>query len=134
MDVRSGVENTLYRYAWSYDIGDIEGLADCFALDAESNFADSGIKRGREEIVSEMRRRRSKYPHGVTPWHIISNVFVTDSSETAAQVKSFYTFIEVYPGKPLAVRSLGYYDDIFVLENGIWRISKRQIVSMGADR
>jgi len=134
MDARSGVENTLYRYAWSYDIGDIDGLADCFTLDAESIFTNSDIKRGREEIVTEMRRRRSKYAHGVTPWHIISNVFITDFSEISARVKSFYTFIEVCPGQPLAVRSLGYYDDIFVLEDGTWRISKRQIVSICTDR
>jgi 3-phenylpropionate/cinnamic acid dioxygenase small subunit len=134
MDARSGVENTLYRYAWAYDIGNIEELAECFTLETESIFADSGIKSGRDAVVAEMRRRREKYTDGATPWHVISNVFITEQTQAAAMVKSFYTFIEVRPGQPLAVRSLGYYDDQLVVQDGVWRIHRRRIVGIGSAR
>jgi hypothetical protein len=128
---RAGIENALYRYAWTYDL-DKQGIDECFTLDAEVSFADTGLISGRAAVAAEMARRRSSYPPGVTPWHVISNIYIARQTDLEADVKSFYTFIVVKPGEPLTVRSVGYYDDIFRYDDGGWRIWRRSIVAVGA--
>jgi hypothetical protein len=128
---RSGIENALYRYAWTYDLNE-QGIGECFTPDAEVGFADTGLITGRAAVAAEMARRRSGYPPGVTPWHLISNIYIARQTDLEADVKSFYTFMVVKPGEPLTVRSVGYYDDRFRCDDGVWRIWRRSIVAVGA--
>ena len=50
-DMRSGIENTLYRYAWTYDMDELDGIAECFTIDAEVQFRDTGLKVGRDAVA-----------------------------------------------------------------------------------
>jgi 3-phenylpropionate/cinnamic acid dioxygenase small subunit len=126
-DMRSGIENTLYRYAWTYDMNELDDIAECFATDAECEFMDTGLKVGREAVATEMRRRRSQYTDGSIPWHVITNVYITNETDTEATVRSWYTFFVQSPDGAQKFTSIGWYDDVFGLEDGVWRIKRRRI-------
>lgn len=127
-DMRSSIENTLYRYAWTYDMNELDGIAECFTSDAEVNFRDSGLKVGRDAVATEMRRRRGKYADGTIPWHVITNVYITDATDHEATVRSWYTFFLQSPEGEQKFSHVGYYDDVFAPEDGAWRIKRRRIL------
>jgi 3-phenylpropionate/cinnamic acid dioxygenase small subunit len=131
MSARGEIENALYRYAWAYDLDELELMGECFAEDAEVEFS-TGVKVGREAVVGELERRRSKYRGGGTiPWHVISNVFIREETEQEATVASFYTFATRNPGGLPGFQSVGYYDDVFVNDGGVWRVGRRKVVPVG---
>lgn len=132
MSARSEIENTLYRYAWAYDMDELAAIAECFTEDAEVEFRDTGLKVGRPAVVAEMMRRREKYrPAGETPWHVITNVYITDESARQAKVTSWWTFFVVSSDHTSAFTGIGSYDDVFANDNGAWRISRRRILLAG---
>src|SRR3954469_12165479 len=131
MTARPFIENALARYAFAYDTDELELLAECFTRDAEVEFS-SGLKVGRDAVVAEMARRRARYrPDGVVPWHVISNVFIREESDEQARVASFYTFAVRSAGQAPKLQSMGYYDDLFVPEDGVWRVHRRRVVAVG---
>jgi len=132
-DIRSQIENTLYRYAWTYDMDELDGIADCFTRDAQVEFRDSGLKIGRDAVTAELRRRRDKYTDGNIPWHIISNVFITEATESEATVRSCFAFFNHGPDGVRQLLSIGWYDDRFATEDEAWRIRRRR-VRLPADR
>jgi 3-phenylpropionate/cinnamic acid dioxygenase small subunit len=127
-DMRSSIENTLYRYAWTYDMNELDGIAECFTTDAEVEFRDSGLKVGRDAVAAEMRRRREKYDDGSIPWHVISNVYITDATGTEAKVRSWYTFFVQAPDGVQRFSGVGWYDDTFALQDGEWRVKRRRVL------
>jgi hypothetical protein len=129
LNVRSEIENTLYKYAWCYDMAGVSEIGDCFAEDAEVLFRDTGLKVGRAAVAQELIRRRQLYDRGETPWHVISNVLITEETETEAKVKSFYTFFTKPKGGAPVLRSIGWYDDVFASEGGRWRVRRRRVLS-----
>jgi hypothetical protein len=131
MSARGAIENALYRYGWAYDMDELGMMGECFAEDAEVEFS-TGLKVGREAVVAELERRRSKYrPEGTIPWHVISNVFIRAETEQEATVAAFYTFATKAPGGKPEWQSIGYYDDVFVNDGGVWRVSRRRVTPVG---
>jgi hypothetical protein len=127
LTARPHIENTLYRYAWTYDMDELDGIGEVFTEDAEVTFG-SGLMVGREQVVGEMRRRREKYrPDNSLPWHVITNVYIRRETPTEADVVSFWTFfIRPQGGKP-ELQSIGYYDDLFVDDGDAWRVKRRVV-------
>ena len=130
MLARSDIENVLYWYAWAYDMDELNTIGDCFAEDAEVAFG-TGVQYGREAVVAELTRRRGLYEKGTTPWHVISNVMIVEETDLEAVVTSFYTFFVKPAGEPAQFTSIGYYDDRFVNDKGIWRIQWRRVLGAG---
>ena len=128
-DRRSAIENMMYHYAWTYDRNELDDIWQVFTIDAQATFRDSGLKVGRNAIVAEMRRRRANYPEGTLPWHVISNVYITDETPESARVRSWYTFFVQAPDGTQEFSNVGFYDDLFVLDDGVWRVSRRHIKS-----
>jgi hypothetical protein len=129
MDPRSAIENTLYRYAWTYDMDELDGIGECFTEDAEVEFG-TGSQVGRSDVVTEMRRRREKYrPTDALPWHAITNVFIRNQTDEQAEVVSFFTFCIKSPGSPPVLTSIGHYDDLFVADGDSWRVKRRRVVT-----
>jgi 3-phenylpropionate/cinnamic acid dioxygenase small subunit len=132
VNVRDEIENTLYRYAWAYDMDQLDEMGKCFTADAHVEFADVGLKVGRSAVVEEMRRRRDLYrPDSAVPWHVISNIFIENQTETEATVKAFFTFFVKGSDGTAKFRSIGYYDDSFGPEDGTWRVRRRRIMRAG---
>jgi hypothetical protein len=128
---RAGIENTLYLYAWAFDMDEIPRLGECFTARAAVDFPD-GPRVGRDAIVVELGARRRRYaPNAERPWHVISNVLIEDV-DRAVRARSFFTTSVSRRGDDVPVpRAVGYYDDVFVLDSGRWRIDRRRVVSAG---
>lgn len=124
---RSGIAHTLQRYAWVYDKNGSAGIAECFTSDARVFFPRVGLKVGRDEVAAELRRRRSTHPIDV-PWHVISNVYVTDETPQRASVNSRYVFYLQRSDGTAQFMSFGWYDDVFVVDDGLWRIKHRRVL------
>jgi 3-phenylpropionate/cinnamic acid dioxygenase small subunit len=128
LNVRSEIENTLYRYAWTYDMDELDGIGECFTADAEVTFGDN-VQAGRDAVVRELKRRREKYrPDGTLPWHLITNVFIRRETQQEADVVSFYTFFVKPPDGPPVLTSVGHYADLFVPDGSAWRVKRRRVV------
>jgi hypothetical protein len=130
MSARDSIENTLSQYAWAFDMQELEVMGDCFTVDTQTTFGDTGLKVGREVVAAEMIRRRSLYAADETPWHVLSNVYIASQQDALATVKTFFTFIVVKPGEPLNVRGVGYYDDVFRDDGDRWRIHERSVMGL----
>jgi hypothetical protein len=126
-DRRSLIENTLNKYAFCYDVGPLEPIADCFAVDAEVTFVDTGPFFGRDAVAQEMARRRQvpRYQDGSTPWHVISNIYIVDGDEFEVTVRTWWTFFVIGPDKTPRLDSVGYYDDVLRNDGDTWRIKHR---------
>ena len=129
MTARPHIENTLYRFGWMFAMSETEGLGACFTADAEVDFEGKGTTTGRDAVVAELTRRRSKYgPQGTMMWHLLTNVFIVDESDAEASVRTFFTAFVSGGNPPPTVQSIGYYDDLFALDDGMWRIRRRRVV------
>jgi 3-phenylpropionate/cinnamic acid dioxygenase small subunit len=128
-EARAGIANTLSRYAWAYDMDELDQIGECYTADAEVTFRDTGVKVGREAVVLEMRRRRSKYADGSIPWHVISNIYIPDPTADEPVVVSWWTFFVEAPDGTQTFAGVGWYDDVFALEDAIWRIKRRRVLS-----
>ena len=130
MESRSQIENTLYRYAWMYDMDELPGIGLCFTADATVEFS-TGAQVGRAAVEAELVRRRDAYrPSASRPWHVITNVFVRRETAHEAEVASFYTFlVKPTEGRPV-LQGIGYYDDLFVEDGDAWRVRARRVVAL----
>lgn len=127
MTIRDEIENTLALYAWSYDFDNCRDIGQCFTADAVVNF-DTGVRRGREEIVAELTRKRAKYGDDVVLWHVSTNLLIQSRTDYKVDAKSWFTFLVKKPGGDIANTALGYYDDSFLLDDGMWRVGIRSVV------
>jgi 3-phenylpropionate/cinnamic acid dioxygenase small subunit len=130
MSARSGIENTLYRYAWAFDMDHLDEIWQCYTKDVEVTFEE--LKVGREAVVAEMRRRRDKYREDdITPWHVITNVFITNETETTADVASWFTQYTRTKEDLGTFNVIGWYHDRFKVDDGVWRIHRRRVLLAG---
>jgi hypothetical protein len=131
MSARDGIENTLYRYAWTFDMDELDDIWQCYTADVEVTFEE--LKVGREAVVAEMRRRRAVYREkSTTPWHVITNVYVTNETESTADVASWFTQYTRPADGPVQFNVAGWYDDSFRLDDGVWRVHRRRVLLAGA--
>ena len=126
-DQRSSIENTLNKCAYCFDVGPIEAIGDCFAVDAAMTFVDASPISGREAVSAEMARRRnvSRYQDGSRPWHVITNVYVAEQDEREATVYTYWMFFIVDADGKSNLVSLGCYEDVFTNDGDNWLIQSR---------
>lgn len=133
-EARASIENTLNKYAFTYDVGPLDPIADCFTEDAKVTFVDTGPFEGREAVAAEMARRRkvSRYQDGSRPWHVISNIYIVELEGDEASVRTWWTFFVVGgEDKTPRLDSVGYYDDVLRDDGDKWRIKHRVEREMG---
>jgi 3-phenylpropionate/cinnamic acid dioxygenase small subunit len=132
VSARPEIENTLFRCAWAFDMDRMDLIGECFAEDAVVDFPAAtmaGTKEGRPAIVEQMDALRDVFRRlGLMQWHVLTNVFIVEELDGRAEVKTFFTSIRTdSEGAPM-VNSVGYYDDVLVLDGGAWRIKARRVV------
>lgn len=128
MPARPEIENTLYRYAWTFGMDQLDEIGQCFTEDAEVEFS-TGLEVGRDAVVAELRRRRGLHAPETMPWNVISNVYIHQESREEAVVTSWWTFFVHAPEQPPALTNIGCYDDVFVNDGGTWRIKHRRVLA-----
>jgi 3-phenylpropionate/cinnamic acid dioxygenase small subunit len=127
MSERTEIENALFRWAWAYDECDLEGFIDALTEDASVKVEVAGgsvvgpmnghaaIREffgGRLAIRTERRR------------HVTTNVIIDEETADEARTRSYLTLIQFADGKPNVV-STGWYRDLLVKRDGIWKIKDR---------
>jgi hypothetical protein len=132
VSARSGIENTLSRYSWSFARGDFEQLESCFAAEADVVFPDKHHATGRPAVMEKLRSLSEKFTGSeAMGWIVIANLLILEETADEARTIAFYTSFSGVPGTP-AVSSVGWYDDVFALEDGSWRIKQRVVRPNGA--
>lgn len=129
MSSRSGIENTLSRYALGYDDHHPEMIEASFTKDAvlTMKIADGdliGPFDGLDAIMELMNG--SAHSQSDQRRHLTSNILIDDIDATHAKVVAYLVIISVAEGK-LTVLSSGKYEDEFTEVDGTWLISKRHI-------
>jgi hypothetical protein len=131
MTARSGIENVLARFAWAFDLDEFEQIGDCFTANAEVEF-DDGLAVGRDAVVANLEQRRAVFRgRQVVPWHVITNLLIREAHPTRVDATCFFTFFTRADGAAPQLSSIGYYEDRFVQEDGMWRIQWRAVVPGG---
>lgn len=129
--MRADIENTIYQYNWAYDMGQIDAIGACFAEHAEFAF-DNGTQFGRDAIVAELRRRRTRFQADEVPWHMVTNVLVDQVSDSRALVISRFTLAIRDPEGNVRLDRLGYYDDVLDAIDSRWQITRRRVLRPGS--
>lgn len=129
MSLRADVEATLYRYAWCYDEGDIDGLVQTFCEDGiQSGETSINACRGRAEIHAfQSKWRGHRRSLGQQPRHMLSGTIVTPISETEVESRCYMLLIVTSSDGTAQVDHSGRYLDRLVLVDGEWKFAERKI-------
>ncbi len=131
LSARPQLENVLARYAWTFDMDELDQIGDCFSEDAEVLFA-AGLRMGREAVVEQLEHLRQRYrAEGVIPWHVITNLYIRDESPEEVAATSFWTVFGRPPSGAATLGGTGYYEDVFAREGEAWRIRRRRVLRAG---
>lgn len=117
------------RYSRSVDRGDPEALAALFTEDAVWESSAAGIRRGRDAILEEFRRRASQ---AHTRKHWISNPVIEGDGDRASLTLDLLV-LHLDDGD-LRLGTSGVYEDTLTREPQGWRIAHRRITVDGQAR
>nr|WP_299913599.1 nuclear transport factor 2 family protein [Sphingomonas bacterium] len=117
-----------WRYAWTFDTGDVEGFVSCFTEDAtlcEDAFEepDRWIGAAGIRTMAEFFFSRPSFPGRQ---HHVSQILI-DGAGDAATVRSFCFVTDCKGEPPFPVRFAGHYLDQVVRQDGQWLLRDRLI-------
>lgn len=123
---REQIRDTLARYNWSGDAGDLDGLAETFCTDGALEIRGLEPLRGRSAIEAFLRGISGKIAADVDVkpivQHNVTNLLFTELGPGQARVKSYFTVIT-----HIGLDHCGRYRDILVPDGGTWLIKRRQV-------
>lgn len=131
-DARHAVRNTLARYTWCGDFGDVEGFVACFTTDAVLRIKGGAIYEGHDGLRRLGSGGGSPAPLGerataVPLHHHVSSVRIeVDSPELARAWSYFVTLGRQGPDH------WGRYADEFVPQGDLWLLRRRRVSIDGA--
>jgi 3-phenylpropionate/cinnamic acid dioxygenase small subunit len=121
------IRNLLARVAQVADHGSLDEYGELFTEDAAWELP-GGPRRGRSDILEGARQRRHD---GVTgpgsrTRHLISTVSVAVGDRGRATADSYWQFWRETDATP-ALFNMGHYHDTLRLDDGTWRVARREI-------
>jgi len=132
----------LGRQKWAVDARDAAALRPLYTADSEHVLYRGGPdgrrelarSRGRDEVIAGVtaswaRTEGTWYP-GAT-LHLIGSHVIEPLSGERIRCRSYAAYLELDPAGAAGVRSYGAYDDIWVPEDGEWRLAYRETVMYG---
>lgn len=126
LSAREQIRDTLARYNWSGDAGQLDGLAETFCPDGILEIRGFEPLRGRSAIAAFLGGVSGKISvdAGVKPIvrHNIANVLFTEVAPGQAQVKSYFTVIT-----HIGLDHSGRYRDVLVPDGDTWLIKHRMV-------
>jgi ketosteroid isomerase-like protein len=124
--IEGACRQLMMRYAAALDLNDVEGLLELFTQDGEWARPGNEPLRGGVQIAEFLCAR----DRAVTMRHIISNLVLDVEAPDRATALSYWTVMKGTPGatpaQALAPFAMGEYHDVFRLEQGRWRIARRE--------
>jgi 3-phenylpropionate/cinnamic acid dioxygenase small subunit len=136
--LQSDLERPLQLYAWGYDEGEWDLMAEAFAEDGElvteqdplvGDGRDTGTK-GREAIIERFKQTRQTFlDRGEIPRHVTTNVLVERVEGDEAWVRCYY-IMSVQRRDALHTLGISRYYDHLVNDGGVWRIKRRRNVAV----
>ena len=132
----------LGRQKWAVDARDAEALRPLYTADSEHVLYRGGPEgrtelarsRGRDEIIAGItagwaRTAATWYP-GAT-LHLIGSHVIEPLGGGRMRCRSYAAYLGLDPAGTPGVRSYGAYDDIWVPDEGEWRLAYRETVMYG---
>lgn len=121
---RERIRDTLARYNWAGDAGDVAGLAETFCVDGVLEIRGLEPLRGRSAIASFLGGVGVARPAGVKPIvrHNLTNVLFTGMTREAAHVSSYFTVVT-----HVGLDHFGRYRDTLVPAGDTWLINHRKV-------
>lgn len=125
---RERIRDTLARYNWSGDAGDVDGLAATFCADGVLEIRGIEPLCGRSAIASFLGGVTGKVARGadVKPVvrHNIANIVFVALTRDAARVCSYFTVVT-----HIGLDHFGRYRDTLVPDGDAWRIKHRKVTT-----
>lgn len=135
---RDAIESVVLAYGTALDTLDADGYAGVFTENARL-VVDGTVYNGRAEIRGIVERLKADREAAIREgrpvnalYHVISNTAITLVDPNRAHHQSYWQTIRVGPGNAVVVGAIGEYQDIFVREDGEWRIEERIITPFTA--
>ena len=127
-DDQLAIRDTIARYAWALDTGDVDGFVACFCRDGLlvwDTFEESECWHGAQALRHFAEFFRS-LPSSAGRQHHVSNTLI-EPCEEGARSRSYVAVALRRGDGPHLLNVMGYYEDLFHLEDGRWRLAKRVI-------
>lgn len=126
---RSAIENVLASWAYGYDARDVPRMAECFTADAVMTMDIGGNETmGPYEGHAEVMKHFTDH-HAIQTdqrRHVTTNIVIDDETDDSATVISYLTLL-VTEGAVSRLQATGVYRDEFVVDDGRWKIRRRQL-------
>ncbi|UXA04486.1 nuclear transport factor 2 family protein [Mycobacterium sp. SMC-2] len=121
---RERIRDTLARYNWAGDAGDVTGLANTFCTGGVLEIRGAEPLRGRAAIASFLGGVNVARRPDVKPVvrHNLTNVLFTALTPEVAQVSSYFTVV-THAG----LDHFGRYRDTLVPDGDAWLIKHRKV-------
>jgi hypothetical protein len=129
---RFAIYDTLFRYAWSLDRKDADGIASCFTADGVIVSATNDVRWEGTRGLKEFGYNAFKMPgFAGRQHHIQPNVF--EKTEEGYKVTSYWMVVTWAAGAAPHIVSLGWYEDRLVQQDGAWLLKEKIIRRWDSD-
>jgi len=122
------IRDTIARYAWALDTGDVDGFVDCFCRDGVliwDAFEQPERWAGAEALRHFAEFFRS-LPSSAGRQHHVTNICL-EPCKGGARSRSYVAVALRQGDGPHLLNVMGYYEDLFRREDGRWRLAERII-------
>ena len=132
----------LGRQKWAVDTRDAAALRGLYTADSAQVIYQGGPdgrreiarSRGRDEIIAGItagweRTAATWYPGALI--HQIGTVLAEPAADGRIRCRSYASFLALDPAGAPVLRGYGTYDDLWVLDEGEWRLADRETVMYG---
>lgn len=132
----------LGRQKWAIDTRDAEALGVLYTVDSAQVIYRGGPqgrteiarRRGRDEIIGGIvagwSRTAATWFPGATIHQIGSHV-IEPAGDGRIRCRSYASFLGLDPAGAPVLTGYGTYDDIWLLDEGEWRLAERETVMFG---
>lgn len=123
---RFGINDLFVRYTTALDAGDVDTIVACFTEDGALESPAVGKYAGRDGIRAFSERFAAMHRRGVQLRHVISNMAMTVSGDTA-QATCYLTCIITMNGKS-ELMPPGRYECALRKVDGTWLFQNRLVI------
>ncbi len=124
---RFGINDLFVRYTTALDAGDVDTIVACFTEDGALESPVVGKYSGRDGIRAFSERFAAMHRRGVQLRHVISNMAMTVSGDTA-QATCYLTTIITMDGKSQLMPPGRYECDLRKID-GAWLFRNRLVIA-----